>query len=150
MWRKTTLMGEAAMKTDTEKQDRTVLAVRVAAPDEVFDELEAQFAALDAGEQPEPKHEVVLSRERDLNRLLSPKNVELLRIIARERPTSIRETARLVDRDVRQVHDNLGGLERLNLIYFETDGRAKRPVVWYDDIDVELPITGEDSSPMSS
>lgn len=45
---------------------------------------------------------------------------------------------------MRQVHDNLNELERLNLVRFETDGRAKRPVVWYDDIDVELPITAED------
>lgn len=129
--------------TDDDRPDRTVLTLRVAPADEVFDELEERFAALDAGDRPEPKHEVVLHRERDINRVLSPKNVELLRTIAREHPASIRETARLVERDVRQVHDNLTELAQLNLIRFETDGRAKRPVVWYDDIDVELPIAEE-------
>lgn len=129
--------------TDDDRPDRTVLTVRVAPSEQVFDELEERFAALDAGERPAPKHEVVLHRERDLNRVLSPKNVELLRTIAREQPASIRETARLVERDVRQVHDNLTELAQLNLIRFETDGRAKRPIVWYDDIDVELPIADE-------
>lgn len=133
--------------TDTgDTPDRKVLTVRVATPDDVFDELEERFAALDAGERPDPKYEVVLDQEADLNRLLSATNVELLRTIARETPASIRETARLVDRDVRQVHDNLNELERLNLVRFETDGRAKRPVVWYDDIDIELPIASEPSS----
>lgn len=125
---------------------RLVLTVRVATPEEAFDELEDRFAALDEGERPEPTHEVVLPSERDINRLLNPNNVELLRTIARESPASIRETARLVDRDVRQVHDNLKELEQLNLVRFERDGRAMRPVVWYDDIDVELPITEEDIS----
>lgn len=126
--------------------DRRVLTVRVAPPEDVFDELEERFAALDSGRRPEPTYEVVLRRESDVTRLLSPKNLELLRAIARDHPGSIRETARLVDRDVRQVHDNLAELERLNLLRFEASGAAKRPVVWYDDIDVELPITGEDAS----
>lgn len=137
-------MNDDTMTDTSDTADRKVLTVRVATPDDVFDELEERFAALDAGERPDPKYEVVLNREADLNRLLSAKNVELLRTIARESPASIRETARLVDRDVRQVHDNLNELERLNLVRFETDGRAKRPVVWYDDIDVELPIAAED------
>ncbi|MFB6362106.1 MAG: transcriptional regulator [Halobacteriales archaeon] len=132
--------------TDTDDA-RKVLTVRIAPPEVVFDELEDRFAAIDAGERPEPLFEVVLQHEGDLNRLLSEKNLELLRAIAREEPSSIRETARLVDRDVRQVHDNLNDLEELNLLRFEADGRAKRPVVWYDEIDVELPIAYGDGSP---
>ncbi|MFB6295995.1 MAG: transcriptional regulator [Halobacteriales archaeon] len=137
--------------TDTNEPDeRTVLTVRVAQPDEVFDDLEERFASLDANERPEPSHEVVLQREEDLNRLLRPNNVELLRTIARGDPESIRETARLVDRDVHQVHDDLADLERMNLVQFEPNGRAKRPVVPYDDIDVELPITDDDMTAASA
>lgn len=128
------------------RADRTVLTVRVATSEAVFDELEERFAALDAGERPEPKHEVVVQREEDVTHLLSPNNLALLRAIARHHPESIRETARLVDRDVRQVHDNLSHLERLNLVQFEPEGRRKRPVVWYDDVEVELPISEEDGS----
>jgi len=91
-------------------------------------------------------YEVVLRDEDDIYRLLHPNSLRLLRVIAREGPSSIRVTARLVDRDVRQVHDELTALARLNLVYFETEGRAKRPMVWYDDIDVELPITREESA----
>lgn len=126
--------------------ERRTLTVRVGTPGDAFDELEERFAALDGHERPEPLFEVVLQREEDLNSLLRPTNVELLRTIAREEPESIRETARLVDRDVRQVHDNLTELERLNLVRLESEGRRKRPVVWYDDIDVELPISEADTS----
>lgn len=131
---------------ETTRDDRTVLTVRVAPAADAFDELEERFETLDAGEKPAPLHEVVLQRESDLTHLLAPRNVELLRTIARESPASIRETARMVERDVRQVHDDLTDLARLNLLVFEQDGRAKRPAVWYDDIDIELPITDEDTS----
>lgn len=60
--------------------------------------------------------------------------------IARGEPESIRETARLVNRDVRQVHQNLEELEELGLIDFESEGRSKRPRVWYDTIEVDLPL----------
>ena len=49
-------------------------------------------------------------------------------------------------RDVHQVYDDLNELARLNLIEFEDWSQAKRPVVWYDDIDIEIPITDEDQS----
>ena len=123
-------------QTDTER----TLTVRVGTPDEAFDRVEEQLAAIDEGREPEPLFEVVLQREDDLQRLLSPKNIELLRIIARDEPTSIRDLCRRVDRDIRQVHDNLDELETLGLVEFEQSGRAKRPRVWYDDIEIEVPI----------
>jgi len=116
------------------------LTVRVASAEAAFDELEERFAALDAGDDPEPLYEVVFQREADLTRLLRPGTIELLRTIARERPESIRETARLLDRDIHQVHDMVTELAQLNLLRLEEEGRRKRPVVWYDELEIELSI----------
>lgn len=104
------------------------------------DRIEDSLAALDRGETPEPYFERVYNDPDELHRITRPKNLELLRTIVRERPASIRETARLVDRDVRQVHRNLEELEALGLLEFEETGRAKRPEVWYDEMTVELPL----------
>lgn len=139
-------MNEPTNGSGPTPHDRTVLTVRVATPETVFDELEERFAALDAGERPESKHEVVVQREEDLERLLNPRTLRLLRTIAREQPASIRETARFVGRDVRQVHDDLSELERMHLLRFEEEATAKRPVVWYDDVELELPIADGDGS----
>ncbi|WP_254525006.1 transcriptional regulator [Natrinema caseinilyticum] len=100
--------------------------------------------ALDRGDEPEPHFEVVYHDPDDLHRVVRPKNLELLRTIAQHDPESIRDTARLVDRDVKQVHGNLEELEALHLIEFERDGRSKRPTVWYDAIEVDLPLTDAD------
>jgi predicted transcriptional regulator len=70
----------------------------------------------------------------------------LLRILATEQPESIRETARLVDHDVRKVHRNLDELDSLNLIEFQSDGpgKPKRPIVWYNEIAIDLPLGSGD------
>jgi predicted transcriptional regulator len=106
--------------------------------------IEETLRALDAGERPEPYFECTFHDPDQLHRVTRPKNLELLRIIAREAPAGIRETARLVGRDVRQVHRNLTELEELGLIDFETDGQSKRPTVWYDTIEVDLPLLDSD------
>ena len=104
------------------------------------DDLEAALAALDRGETPEPHFEVVYHDPADVHRVTRPKSLELLRAIVQHEPASIRETARLVDRDVSQVHRNLTELEALHLIDLVEEGHAKRPVVWYDAIDIDLPL----------
>lgn len=75
-----------------------------------------------------------------LDRLLSPKNLELLSAIAEGEPASIRETADLVGRDYKQVHRNLSELEDIGVIEFEGGGpgRAKRPVLAYDGLEIEV------------
>jgi predicted transcriptional regulator len=108
--------------------------------------VEETLKALDRGETPEPYFERVYRDEENLHRVTRPKNLELLRALASKRPESIRETARLVDRDVRQVHRNLKELEDLGLVEFEENGRSKQPGVWYDEIAVELPLTGDDET----
>ena len=55
-------------------------------------------------------------------------------------PASIRETARVVDRDVRPVHRNLEELAALSLSELTSEGQARRPHVWYDSIALDLPL----------
>lgn len=117
--------------------DRT-LHVRYRTGDE--DRLEATLRALDRGEVPEPFYEVVYHDPEDVHLVTRPKNLELLRAIVQHEPESIRETARLVDRDVRQVHRNLTELADLHLIELVDEGRARRPSVWYDTIELDLPL----------
>lgn len=108
--------------------------------------VEETLKALDQGGTPEPYFERIYRDEDNLHRLTRPKNLELLRTLARERPESIREAARIVERDVRQVHQNLKELEGLGLVEFEEEGRAKRPTVWYDEIAVELPLVDDEDT----
>lgn len=68
----------------------------------------------------------------------------MLETISENEPTSIRETARLVDRDYKQVHQNLTELEDTGVIEFEggRSGQPKKPILAYDGLEVDLPLTG--------
>lgn len=117
--------------------DRT-LHVRYQEGDE--EGVAATLDALDRGETPEPHFEVVFDDPADIHRVTRPKNLELLRAIVRHEPESLRETARLVGRDVRPVHRNLSELEALHLIELVEEGQSKRPRVWYETIDIDIEL----------
>ena len=120
----------------------TTLRIQIGSDEPAFDGLEETFAALDDGSIPEPSGELVLSVESlaTLTRILRETNVALLQAIADHDPESMRETARLVGRSIPQVKANLDELESYGLIRYEHHGRAKRPVLPYDEIEIDAHI----------
>lgn len=121
----------------------TTLKITIGRGDQLEQETIDRIQAAEAGEELTDDEPVLnFDSYRTLSRFLSDRNLELLDTITREQPGSIREAARLVDRDYREVHRNLTELNDLGLIHFEGGGpgKAKRPVVEYDDIEVAIPL----------
>lgn len=83
----------------------------------------------------------------DLVDHLSPLRLELIQTVAANEPDSIRAAARLVGRDVSDVHADLTRLERIDVLEFEAGGPngAMRPVVPYDRIEmhIEYPLVDD-------
>lgn len=107
-------------------------------------DIEQALAAIDRGETPKPHLEIVYHDPEDLHRVTRPEFLQLLRAIVQHDPDSIRETARLVERDVSQVHRNLTELAELHLVELVDNGQSKRPLVWYEAIDIDLPLVTPD------
>lgn len=135
-------MATNGTDTDRHRTDDRTLRIRFRDGDD--SEVEEVMEALDRGETPDPQFEVVYHDPADVHRVTRPKNLELLRAIVQHEPASIRETARVVDRDVRQVHRNLSELAELHLIDLVEDGQSKRPSIWYDTIELDLPLVNPD------
>jgi predicted transcriptional regulator len=74
--------------------------------------------------------------------VLTEKRRELLTAIATAEPESMRALARHVDRDISIVSRDLDVLSAAELVDFEADGRAKRPVLAHETVVVE-PIVFE-------
>ena len=85
-------------------------------------------------------HRLSFETTDQLAQVFTPRAIDLLQAIAQEEPASIREAARVVDRDIKQVSENLERLEGYDVVEFVAEGRAKRPVVPYDEIDIQLPL----------
>lgn len=93
----------------------------------------------EAGE--EVPHVINFQNPSDLRALLTDRRVELLKSVMADQPGSIRQLADRLERDVKTVHDDLQVLAEYDVVHFEQDGRAKRPVVPYETIQVNLEIS---------
>lgn len=134
-------------ETMTDDDTRT-FTVRVETVEQARERMRQAARKIDDGRNPDEEYGLSLPSEERLNQVLSETNVALLRLVASEEPTSINETARLADRDIHAVHDNLTQLADLGLVRFEEEGNAKRPIVPYDDIEVDITIRNpDDASP---
>ena len=123
------------------------LHVTIGTPTDRSD-LDNRLAAIDAGEDIEPADATLAVESLEtFGRIFRPTNLRLLEAITTHEPESLRELARIVDRNPPDVLDNINELETYGLIELVEEGRSKRPVVWYDEINVDMPLT--DSSPDS-
>lgn len=122
------------------------LEVRIGDGTKTRAEARERIKALEDGEDIDDRHILVLDDETELHRLLRPKNLELLRAIREHEPGSMRAAADLVDRDFRDVHRNLEELEALKVVSFEEEGRAKRPVVRFNELDIEVSLSDVDQN----
>ena len=131
---------ESAFLEDRNPEDYPSVLRLTSIPEEVHrrDALD-RLDRWEAGE--EVPHVVNFQNPSDLRALLTDRRVELLRSIMTSRPDSIRQLAARVDRDVKTVHDDLQILTEYDIVHFEQAGRAKRPFVPYDSIEVSLEIS---------
>jgi len=121
-----------------------ILKVTVGERERLHQRTRERIKAAEAGEELDDAQPVLnFGSYAELSRLLSPKNLELLEMIAEHEPESIREAATLVDRDYKQVHRNLTELDSIGVIEFEGGGpgSAKTPTLAYDGLEIDLPFT---------
>lgn len=119
----------------------TTLHVTVGEGDQLEERARHRIAAAEAGEDLADTQPVLnVESYADLARLFSETNLELIEAIATADPASMRETAALVNRDFKEVHRNLTELETLGLIELRQEGRSKRPIVPFDNIEVAIDL----------
>jgi predicted transcriptional regulator len=118
------------------------LHITVGDREQVREDALAAVEAAEAGDHEASVQEAVLQfgSYDDLVDSLTPLRLELLRAIAADRPESMREAARLVDRDVSDVHGDLKHLEVLGILTLEEGGPggAMQPVVPFDRIEMHI------------
>jgi predicted transcriptional regulator len=121
----------------------STLVVTVKSSSEFHDDITDGIETLERGEAVDSTPMLSFASYDDLMETLTPRVLDLIEAIRREEPASINETARVVDRDVKNVHEELSRLAQLGVIFFEEDGQSKRPVVWFDELVITLPFDPE-------
>uniref|UniRef100_A0A8A2VSX7 Uncharacterized protein n=2 Tax=Haloterrigena alkaliphila TaxID=2816475 RepID=A0A8A2VSX7_9EURY len=126
-------------------QRESKLVVTVRSSQEFHDDVVAAIETLDHGKSSDPVPTLSFGSYDDLMDTLTPRVIDLIEAVRRHEPGSINEAARVVDRDVKNVHEELSRLAQLGIVYFEEDGQRKRPVVWFDEIVITLPFDPQSS-----
>jgi predicted transcriptional regulator len=87
--------------------------------------------------------ELVFASLADMARALTPKRLEVLRLIRRHQPSSVRELAAIAGRDLKNVLADVKALEALGLPEIEGPGGARRrkaPRTGFGRIDVRVEL----------
>lgn len=96
----------------------------------------------DEGEADEAESRVLNFEDpTQIQRILTPKRLELIRAVMEASPESIRQLADQLDRNVSDVFDDVHLLEEYGILQLEEAGRAKQPVIPYDSIRIEVELS---------
>lgn len=106
--------------------------------DQFFAELGRDFAALDRGEAiPGPVHRIYFESADALARVLTRQRQALLQTLHANGAISIRGLAALLQRDYKNVHQDVRILEESGLIERDSKNHIMAP---YEKLTIELPI----------
>ena len=121
------------------KVKRVKVGIRSA--DEVLREAARTMKSVAAGKKVRPKgHRLFFTSPEALRRFLTPKRLELIRLIRERRPDSINELAALARRDFKRVYEDVMGLAEAGLLDLATNkGRKKAPRV-ADELRLEIVV----------
>ena len=124
-------------------EQESTLVVTVRSEAEFHDDVTTNLEHLERGEPVEAPPQLSFHSYDDLMGTFTSSTLDLIATVRREKPTSINEAARAVGRDVSTVHKQLTRLESLGVIYFAEEDQSKRPVVWFDDLVIDIPFDDE-------
>src|SRR5438128_1925206 len=114
------------------------ILISICSLDEFKKAVRTSFKRAEAGEPvEEPIHRVYFTGEEDLFSTLSPKRMELLKLLKKNGPLSCRKLAAGLSRAYANVHEDVRLLSQLELI--EKDNDQKLFVPW-DEIDIAVPL----------
>lgn len=109
--------------------------------DDVLQEAAETMKAVAAGKRVKPKsHRLFFTSPEALRRFLTPKRLELIRLIRRQHPASINELATFAHRDFKRVYEDVKHLTEAGLLNLAKDkGRKMVPRV-ADELRLEIVV----------
>lgn len=116
------------------------IKIGIKSEEQLFKDFAETFKKAQRGEQGEKKEGLFFENVTALRAFITPRRIELIRVIHRENPHSAYELAALVHRDLKSVMTDLTVLESLGLIELEKEEEKVHPLVDYDLLQVEIAV----------
>ena len=106
----------------------------------ILDDVVKTGEAIERGEKVKKETGTYFTSLQAFRKALTPKRMELLHIVKTEQPSSINELARMANRDVKNVADDVKYLEQIGLIEKKATKRRIAPVVTYEKLMLEISV----------
>ncbi len=104
-----------------------------------FNELERDWVAIDRGEKaPEPVRRVYFESAEVLSKVLTRQRHNLLKVLHANGPLTVRALAALLERDYKNVYEDVKILEDAGLIVRDSKNHLLAP---YEKLTIELQLT---------
>ena len=107
---------------------------------ESFDEDRKFFADLDKGIFKKHIPEINFESFKIYKKILTPKRLELLKIIRLKKPKTIKDLSEIAQRDFKNIYEDVKMLETLDLLKLKKSDSGLKPMVNYDEIDMDIKI----------
>ena len=121
------------------------LTIRIEPAEAALEEFRKTFKDVERGRRVDRRERVYFTSIEAARNLLTPNRLALLRAVRSRRPGSIYELAKIVDRDLKNVQDDLRIMERYGLIRYggcnalgQTPGSSPRSL--FDQIELKIAI----------
>ena len=108
--------------------------------EDVLDDAKEVMKRLERGEKVKKESGVYFTSFESFRKALTPKRLELLHIIRTKKPLSLHHLARLADRDIKNVAEDVKHLEQIGLVEKQETSTVARPFCNYDKIDLEIAV----------
>ncbi len=111
--------------------------------EQALQEFAETFKKVQRGEKVDKKEGIFFENISALRAFITPKRIELIRVIHQQKPESAYELAKFVNRDVKSVMTDLTVLESLGLLELKKEEEQRervRPFVDYDSLQVEIAV----------
>jgi len=121
------------------------LTIRIKSADTALEEFRRTFKSVQDGRDVRKREGVYFTSIEAARNLLTPNRLALLRAVRSGRPGSIYELAKMVNRDLKNVQDDLRILERYGLIRMSDATRSGKrrvrvPQSLFDEIELKIAI----------
>ena len=121
------------------------LTIRIKSAATALEGFRKTFNDVEAGRRVNKREGVYFTSIEAARNLLTPNRLALLRVVRSGRPGSIYELAKMVDRDLKNVQDDLRLLEAYGLIRMADATRSGKrrvrvPEALFDQIDLKIAI----------
>ncbi len=119
---------------------KKIIRIQIRSVDEALADFVSTAESIKNGQKIQKETGVYFASLEAFRKAITPKRMQLLHTIRAEKPSSLHELAKLLNRDIKNVSDDIIFLEQIGLIERKRYDNKTAPRSAYDEMQVKIAI----------